>query len=93
LAEPLGELVGLATTLLVECNAMSLDVVTKPLIECDELVGDGLHARCLVLATSLNQRLFALVLFPATVQILFYLLAVCGKKIREELPQRVRGTL
>jgi len=64
---------------------MSLDVATKPLIKCDELVSDGLRARCLVLATLLDQRLIALGLFPATVKILFYLLAVDGKKIREEL--------
>ena len=81
LLHPLGELVGIATMLLIKCNVMSLDVVTKPLIECNELVSDGLRAHCLVLATLLDQRLIALGLFPATVKILFYLLAVDGKKI------------
>jgi hypothetical protein len=48
-----------------------------------ELDGNGLPACCLVLATSLNQRLIALGRFPVMVKILFYLLAM-GKNIRED---------
>jgi len=57
-------------------------MATTLLAECNELVGDGLRARSLVLVMSLDQRLIALGLFPLTVKILFYLLTLGGKKIR-----------
>jgi hypothetical protein len=56
-------------------------MATTLLAKCNELVGDGLRARSLVLVMSLDQRLIALGLFPLTVKIRFYLLALGGEKI------------